>query len=90
MDTYNCQCLIIQSTSDTGMLSPLFEILFFYLGSSRTVVKIFVGFFLIKSFVYDGKIYYMLYTLFGLSVAVFRAIFSVAGSTLQEDLQAQK
>lgn len=33
MDTYNFQCLVIQSTSDTGVLSLPPEILFFYLGS---------------------------------------------------------
>lgn len=44
MDTYNFQCLVIQSTSDTGMLLLLPEILFFCLGSSATMVKIFGGF----------------------------------------------
>lgn len=44
METYNSQCLVIQSTSDAGMLSLLPEMLFFYLGSSATMIKIFVGF----------------------------------------------
>ena len=89
MDTCNLQCLVIQSTGDTGMLSLLPEVLFFHLGSSGTEVKIYIfGFFSIKSLVYDGKTCYILDTLFGLSVVVFRAMYSVTGSTLEEDKRA--
>jgi len=71
------------------MLSLLPEVLFFHLGSSGTEVKIYIfGFFSIKSLVYDGKTCYILDTLFGLSVVVFRAMYSVTGSTLEEDKRA--